>query len=635
MRIQMPFFCLAISLLVATSLFAQTRTLDFDDFAGPSRFDIAQRPVRLLSASISGGEVLRNSLLAPAGKSAVYGTSFACSGCSPEIAVYFNQKVSNVQISVQSRHVLSVSYTSEDEHGDLQRQRVDLPEGFSAQAGKLGLPFQNIRQVTITDNAPDWSVTIDSITFATGGSPVLIDPVVAGLLKGAAVTTNVNAIAAATTGFVEGAAADGTTQIVLRIPAAKAAQSFTVTVVNDQGQTSTSVPNDGGVMVLGASLSTLASSTTVNAVSTREGPEAVVIYRGPVNFSRGAQDDGLTTRSISLSAASTSGTTSTPVTVARPPVVLVHGLWGDASSFDNFTPLITDANFSINYAVYDSPITGITKTVPTFSSGIESTIEANSLGFAYNAPGVLVQINNFIAAYRTAANVAGVKADIVAHSMGGDIARTSFLLKNFLANNTFGAGPINKLITIATPHLGTPVAPDMLTNSNTCVRNTLAGYGDIALQSVTFSGQTAHGAVFDLEGNGFGGGLSAALKNLKTVQPFPTAYLAGIATSSNLNGLSCVFCNAEALRILCSGDPLATDLTATKWPTIYGQDNDTIVPLDSALNNLTGLQYSGVIHTAGLETLDFNGPSVLDPASTISSEVITLLNEAPTGSDFH
>jgi hypothetical protein len=39
--------------------------------------------------------------------------------------------------------------------------------------------------------------------------------------------------------------------------------------------------------------------------------------------------------------------------------------------------------------------------------------------------------------------------------------------------------------------------------------------------------------------------------------------------------------------------------------------------------------------TAALETLDFNGPSVLDAASTISSEVITLLNESPTGGDFH
>jgi len=625
----------AVLSLFATALFAQmpAQTLDFEDFAGPSRFDVARPPVRELSASVSGGEVLRNPLLAPTGKTAVYGTSFACSACLPQISIHFNQKVSDVQISLHSPHVLAVSYTAEDERGELQK--VILPEGFRPGAAALKLPSQNIRQVTIADNAPDWTLTMDSVSFATGTSPVLIDPVVARLLSGPAITTNVNAIAAATTGFVQGAAADGTTQIVLRIPAASAGQSFTITVINDQGQTSTSVPNDGGVMALGANLNTLSSSLTVNAVSTLKGPEAFVIYRGPVNFSRGTQDDGLTTRSVSLSAASTSGTTSNAVTVARPPVVLVHGLWGDASSFNNFTPLITDAIFNISYAIYNTPITGITSTVPTFSSSIDSTIEANSLGFAYNASGVLKQINNFIAAYRTTANVAGVKADVVTHSMGGDIARTSFLLTNFLANNTFGAGPINKLITVATPHLGTPVAADMLTSSNTCVRNTLAGYGDIALQSVTFSGRTAHGAVFDLEGDGFGGALSTALKNLKAVQPFPTAYIAGAATSSNLNGLSCFFCNAEALRLLCSGNPLATDLTAKNWPTIFSQGNDTIVPLDSALNNLTGLEYSGVIHTAGLETLDFNGPSVLDAAPNIAGEVITLLNEAPTGSDFH
>jgi Putative serine esterase (DUF676) len=626
---------LAVLSLCASSLFAQMQkqTLDFEDFAGPSRFDTAHPPVRELSASVSGGEVLRNPSRAPTGKTSVYGTSFACSGCLPEISIHFNQKVSDVRISLRSQHVLAVSYTAEDEQGELQK--VNLAEGFRPGAGALELPFQNIRQVTIADNAPDWSLTIDSVIFAAGSSPILIDPVVAKLLKGPAVTTNVNAIAAASTGFVQGAAADGTTQVVIRIPAASVGQTFAISVINDQGQTSTSVPNDGGVMALGANLNTLASSLTVNAVSTVNGAEAFAIYRGPVNFSRGSQDDDLTTRSVSLSAVSTSGTTNTAVTVARPPVVLVHGLWGDASSFDDFTPLITDDNFSISYAVYDAPITGITSTVPTFSSSIESTIEANSLGFAYNAPGVLTQIANFIAAYRTTTNVAGVKADIVAHSMGGDITRTSLLLKGFLTNNTFGAGPINKLITLATPHLGTPVAADMLTNSNSCVRNTLAGYGDIALQSVTFSGHTAHGAVVDLIGDGFGGGLSAALKNLKAVQPFPTAYIAGIATSTNLNGLNCLFCNAEALRVLCSGNPLAKALTAKNWPKLFGQDNDTIVPLDSALNNLSGLQYSGVIHTAGLEILDFDGPSVLDAAPNISSEVITLLNEAPTGSDFH
>jgi len=374
----------------------------------------------------------------------------------------------------------------------------------------------------------------------------------------------------------------------------------------------------------------------VSAVSTPSAVEAFAIYRAPVNFSRGSQDNSLTTRSVTLQVAPMGGTaTNTTVTVARPPVVLVHGLWGNASSFNNFTPLITDTNFNVSRAVYANTITGVTSTVPSFSKSVDSSIEANSLGFAYNAPAVLSQINNFIAAYRTSANVASVKADIVAHSMGGDVARTMFLLSGFLSNTSFGGGPINKLITIATPHLGTPVAADLLASNNACARNVLASDGDIALQSVTFSGQTVNGAVGDLEGNGFGAGLSTALSNLKSSQPFPTAYIAGIATSTNLNGLSCLFCNAEALRLLCSSNPLASDLTAKKWPTIYGQNNDTIVPLDSALNNLTGQQFSGVIHTAALETLNFNGPSVLDPASNISNAVINLLNEAPTGNDFH
>jgi len=466
----------------------------------------------------------------------------------------------------------------------------------------------------------------------------LIDPVVAGLLSGSSVTTNTNAIASATTGVVKGAAADGTTEVILRIPASSAGQSFTVTVINDANSPSDSVPNDGGVFALGGSPSSAASSLAVTAVATSAGAEAFAIYLAPVNFSRSSADYTLTTRSVTLQVASPPSTITgnASVTVARPPVVLVHGLWGSPSSFSTFTPLITDANFDVNYASYDNAITGITSTTPSYSKS--AAIEANSLGFAYNAPSVLAQINNFIANYRTSANVASVKADIVAHSMGGDVSRTMFLLPNFLSNATFptfGAGPINKLITIATPHLGTPVAADLLASNNACVRNVLAGDQDFALASITFSGGTVDGAVGDLEGNGFGSSLSPALANFKQTQPFKTAYIAGIATSVNLNGLNCVFCTAQVVRSLCASNPLAKDLTAAKWTTIYGQSNDTIVPLDSALNNLTGQQFSGVIHTAALEVLDFKGPSVLDPASDISNEVINLLNEEPTGSDFH
>ena len=481
------------------------------------------------------------------------------------------------------------------------------------------------------------ATVVPVIATGQGVTYKLIDPVVAGLISGSSVTTNTTAIAAATTGVVKGAAADGTTQVILRIPATSLGQSFTVTVI-DAGSPSTSVPNDGGVFALGGSPSSAASSLVVTAVAITGGYEAFALYLAPVNFARTSSDYTLATRSVTLQVTlpppTITGTAS--VTVARPPVVLVHGLWGSASSFSNFTPLITDTIFSINYATYSNAITGITSTTPTVSK--TSGIEANSLGFAYNAPSVLAQINNFIANYRTSANVASVKADIVAHSMGGDVSRTTFLLSNYLTNATFptyGAGPINKLITIATPHLGTPVAADLLASTNTCVRNVLNSDGDYSLSSITFSGQTTDGAVLDLEGSGTGSSVSTAIGNFKQTQPFKTAYIAGIATSTNLNGLSCILCTAQLMRTLCSSNPLAKDLTATKWTTIYGQSNDTIVPLDSALNNLPGLQFSGVIHTAALETLDFKGPSVLDPASNISNEVISLLNEAPTGSDFH
>jgi hypothetical protein len=470
-----------------------------------------------------------------------------------------------------------------------------------------------------------------------GATYTLTDPVVAGLVSGTSITTNTSSIAAATTGVVKGTAADGTTEVILRIPASAAGQNFTVTVINDANAPSTSVANDGGLFALGGSPSSAASSLVVTSVAVTGGAEAFAIYLAPVNFSRTSADNTLTTRSVTLQVSLASAVTGTAsVIVARPPVVLVHGLWGSASSFSNFTPLITDAIFDINYATYNNAITGITSTTPSLSK--TSGLEANSLGFAYNAPSVLAQINNFIANYRTSANVASVKADIVAHSMGGDVSRTMVLLSNFLSNPTFptfGAGPINKLITIATPHLGTPVAADLLASNNACVRNVLAGDQDYAISSITFSGQTANGAVGDLQGNGLGSSLSPALASFKSAQPFKTAYIAGIATSTNLNGLSCIFCTATLVRALCSGNPLATDLTASKWTTIYGQNNDTIVPIDSALNNLTGQQFSGVIHTAALETLDFKGPSVLDPASNISTAVINLLNEQPTGSDFH
>jgi esterase/lipase superfamily enzyme len=53
-----------------------------------------------------------------------------------------------------------------------------------------------------------------------------------------------------------------------------------------------------------------------------------------------------------------------------------------------------------------------------------NNISANALGFSFNAPIVLKQIRQQISEFEQSQAVAAVQADVVAHSMGGDIVRT-------------------------------------------------------------------------------------------------------------------------------------------------------------------------------------------------------------------
>src|SRR5579863_2112188 len=175
----------------------------------------------------------------------------------------------------------------------------------------------------------------------------LLDPVPA-LLSGPGVTNNVNVLAAKGRP-VQGVAADASTELVLRVPANSVGEQFTFTVVNDQGQQSSSAAEDGALGVIGSSSFTQ-NQLTVNAVNTSKGPIAFAIYGAPIDFPRPeGQDGGSTDRFITLNvlAVDTGLSSNTSVTILRPPLVLIHGLWGSPSSWDNFTPLITDTRFSI------------------------------------------------------------------------------------------------------------------------------------------------------------------------------------------------------------------------------------------------------------------------------------------------
>jgi pimeloyl-ACP methyl ester carboxylesterase len=470
----------------------------------------------------------------------------------------------------------------------------------------------------------------------------LLDPVPT-LLSGPRVTTKANVLA---TGgrVVQGSSADGASELVLRVPAASAGAQYTFTVINDQGQQSVSAAEDGGLAKVG-SASFASSQLTVRAVETSQGPMAFALYGAPVDFPRPeGQDVNATDRSITLNvlAVATGLSSNTPVTLLRPPLGLIHGLWGSPASWDNFTPLITDPRFAIGRANYSAVIGGqIQSYSPAYPSWAVSSLknaQANSLGFAYNATRVLKQLATFINQFKAGRNpdhipVAAIQVDIVAHSMGGDISRTFPMVKGFYGNSTFALGGVHKMITIGTPHWGSPLAIYLVDDNDECVRGVLATSGAPSFTSVTFTnGMTTTGGVADLQGDGFGGSLSPALLALQNPipHPLPTALIQGLESQSQLDGLD-TSSVAESIRLFCFGDYLAGQLTSKGWPEVFNQGSDAIVPALSAVAGLTDFtEIDGVIHSASVEELGFGPPAELDAAGNVPAAVTNLLNTPVT-----
>lgn len=473
--------------------------------------------------------------------------------------------------------------------------------------------------------------------------------------------------------LVSGVAADGVAEVIVRIQTTAPNNPFSVALLNDQQPPAQSgSPNQDGALGNPGDTSFSQSQLTVTSGGLGSDGEAYafVVYRAPVDFARptsngfmsgncngtAGTDDKLQCRSVSIQVTDMTLNkivATTPVTILRPPVTLIHGVWTNSSSWDNFFPLVQgpnygDSRFHLIRVNYDGLIgPDITASDPPYPASVLERARENSLGLAWNATDAIAQMKDGIRDFKTGNNpvglaVAAVQTDIVAHSMGGLVARTVVLLPDFLQDSrdpTFSQGYIHKLITIDTPHLGTPLATQLLSPQETggCLQLLLAKHGSIAFNTVTLSVGQFSGAVGDFVDNP----QSTALSNLvnSSTHPLPTSLIEGIY--NNFAVLDNTTDRATLIRnwpFGCPSDPLAQKLTSAGWQNLFSNlRNDAIVPEASQLDNLPaspGNQFPGYVHSDGTTSLGFSPPGVLD-GGAIATQVIFLLNTPATNSAYY
>ena len=433
---------------------------------------------------------------------------------------------------------------------------------------------------------------------------------------------------------ISAAAADGLTRVVIKIWSDRANQQLTIELLNESQQSRPSdevgalVPIEGGAA---------AGSLSLTTVPTSEGPMAFATYVVPLDYWRGAWDEGTSQRTVYFrvtSADDSSSVTYKDLSILRPPVILVHGHWDGWHLWDGFP--LPATQFQTYAADYNDSLKGqvaLDPSAPYFTRSQLDKATKSALSFTYNAPAVLAFVQRSIDDFREGVNPiqasAAAQADLVGHSMGGLVARAMQDLPAFRSRSSYGKGKLHKIITFGTPHLGSPFAIQLL--QDPCLRFGMAYGGQVAFGPAVQSsaGGTVPGSVFDLQGDSAGYGMSTGLQGLTDTNRngVPTALIAGSMTRKNLSGL--MHLAGLAVSGVCAmQSPIAQILTWEGWNGIFGgRPNDGAVSVDSQLSLKTGnFAATGTIHSNGLLKIGFSGPAEVEAGSGIPAKVLELLN---------
>lgn len=254
-----------------------------------------------------------------------------------------------------------------------------------------------------------------------------------------------------------GIAADGVSRLIVRLRVnGPADEDVTFCLLDPDGQQGGSdgqygtlasiqnAPGDGGCI-------------TTQSVPAEGGSVAFADYRAPLDFPKSVAEvqNGVT---VYVQAKFGPTIIREPLVLHTPPVVLIHGIWSSPSALSTLAQSLNEKGFSV---------------CPECRVDY-SRQSADSFHPVTGSKDIFTALKRTIREARRDAgrrSVAAAQVDIVAHSMGGLVARGFLVTKlggvdrgpsgensGYLLQSNFWQGSFHKLITIATPHFGTPAA---------------------------------------------------------------------------------------------------------------------------------------------------------------------------------
>jgi pimeloyl-ACP methyl ester carboxylesterase len=366
-------------------------------------------------------------------------------------------------------------------------------------------------------------------------------------------------------GNVEGTVSDGLSQLLLRIVSGlQGTACYAIT--------STSPPDQGSI------------TTAVTTTQTAGGLEyGFSLYQAPAEY--GDSSDSRQVQ-IQFSFAPNIGNSNTttitaPLTVIRPPVVLIHGLWSNPTAWPS---------------IWDRP-------GPYYVNSRADYHATNASSFSVNFPTVQTFVANGLQQVRDL-GFAATQADVVGHSMGGLLTRLYAGSSAFQRPDNFNMGDVRRLITLDTPHFGASTANLIVSmNANSVIFRAVA---DVFLGGLGFPNilpfPIQNGAVCDLAEN------SPALQGLSGGTNLPTQVITATGGPPGAPSGGLYLAPLETTLTAQSCFPLSPLLPVCIPFYIFPQDivngfrfrqsNDAIVPLSSQQAGVGGINFASYIHTS-------------------------------------